>query len=124
MSTRTDSEMINLDIRCAELGQRLSSQAKSEKIFREALSVLDEQGLYAMLLYLRARHEDTGHEFSKLCANFLNEIILKKKDETKEPLEVAKNIAKDLHSLFLARELLHRALAYAWYYFKAKKDQR
>ncbi|MGC8876855.1 hypothetical protein [Thermus sp.] len=110
----------NLEIRCAELGRKLSERVKDEKVFNEALSILEEQGPYAMFLYLKARHKEEAGPISEKSLDFLSSIFgLSKKGDI---LEAIKELATDLDRLLFARDLLRTALSYARYHLKAGKD--
>jgi hypothetical protein len=114
----------NLEVRCAELGEELAKiDGVSEKVLNEALPVLEEQGVYAAFLYLKARYndvagKDVAGKFLGVCQEFLGEVFsLGQRD----PLEVAKALARDLDNLLFARELLRTAFVYARYHVKVKE---
>jgi hypothetical protein len=109
----------NLEVRCAELGEELAKIDKvSEKVLNEALAVLEEQGVYAAFLYLKARYNDVAGKFLSVCQEFLGEVFSL---EGGDPLEVAKALARDLDNLLFARELLRTAFVYARYHVKVKE---
>jgi len=89
-----------------------------EKVLNEALAVLEEQGLYAMFLYIQARHREIAGPFKSQCVNLLRDIF----GDTlpREALEAAKQLADDLDNLLFARDLLRNALSDARYHLKAK----
>jgi hypothetical protein len=119
----------NLEVRCAELGEKLAKiDGVSEKVLNEALAVLEEQGVYAAFLYLKARYNVVAGKFLGLCQEFLGEVFsLEQGDplevalEQGDPLEVAKALARDLDNLLFARELLRTAFVYARYHVKVKE---
>jgi len=111
----------NLEVRCAELGEKLAKiDGVSEKVLNEALAVLEEQGVYAAFLYLKARYNDNNvaKKFLGVCQEFLGEVFSLKQGD---PLEVAKALARDLDNLLFARELLRTAFVYARYHVKVKE---
>lgn len=120
MTSQTDLGK-NLDIRCAELGRELAKLEKmDEKVLNDALAVLEEQGVYAMFLYIQARHGEVAHEFDKHCFEFLREVFGDKVPAKADALGAVKRLANDLDDLLFARDLLRNALSYARYHLKAK----
>jgi hypothetical protein len=117
--------MENLDLACAGLGSELAGIRNVEqKLLNNALSVLEEQGVYAFFLYLRARGSDPGGEISAKCHVFLKERPATKPLLTgnqKDALDhIRKDLADDLDGLLLARDFLRQALIYARYHAKAR----
>jgi DNA-binding GntR family transcriptional regulator len=109
----------NLEVRCAELGEKLAKiDGVSERVLNEALAVLEEQGVYAAFLYLKARYNHVAEKFLGVCQEFLGEVFSL---EQGDPLEVAKALARDLDDLLFARELLRTAFVYARYHVKVKE---
>ncbi len=117
----------NLDIHCAELGRELAQiPGIEEKTLNVALAVLEEQGPYAMFLYIKAREKekkDVADQFTAKCAKFLQDVFPKFKD-SQDIFESLKSLAEDLDDLLFARELLRNALAYARYHLKAREGAR
>ena len=113
----------NLDILCAENGRSLARIDKmEERIINAALAVLEEQGPYAMLLYLKARHGKTFSEAEKVFKALLKGAF--QHNEVNDPSDVftmIKNLAQNLDDLLFARDLLLSALIYARYHLKAQK---
>ncbi|CAM3396652.1 hypothetical protein [Rhodothermus bifroesti] len=111
----------NLDIRCAEVGRQLAAiQNIEEKVLNEALSVLEEQGPYAMFLYVKARHDKVANDFQKHCVALLKQVYDDRTPANGDALEVVKQLAENLDDLLFARDLLRNALGYARYHLKAK----
>jgi hypothetical protein len=121
-----EAQVKNLDIRCAELGRQLAEirddrdKQIEEKVFNEALAVLEEQGPYAMFLYLQARHNKVANPISEKSLNFLKNIFSDQLGEANNILDAVKRLAEDLDNLLFARDLLRMALSYARYHLKAK----
>jgi len=117
------SETRNLDICCAELGYQLANiKGMEEKVINAALTVLEEQGPYAMFLYLKARHSEVARSIEEKAMNFLRDIFPDQVGNSKDALDAVKNLAKDLDTLLFARDLLRTALSYARYHLKAKGE--
>jgi len=118
--------MTNLEIQCAELGRKLAdirddkNKPIEEKVFSAALTVLEEQGPYAMFLYLQARHSNVANAISQQSLNFLKEVFGERFDGASNILEAVKKLAKNLDDLLFARDLLRTALSYARYHLKAR----
>ncbi|MHA2611297.1 MAG: hypothetical protein V2G33_02805 [bacterium JZ-2024 1] len=109
----------NLDVTCAEVGRKLASVPDmEERIINAALAVLEEQGIYAMFLYILARHERIAGQFTNHCAGLLKKVFGEELPE--DALEAAKQLADNVDNLLFARELLRNALSYARYHLKAK----
>jgi hypothetical protein len=118
--------ILNLDAACAKLGAKLAASGNkdTENSITKALGVLEEQGVYAMFLYLHAREKNWGQATSKELAAFLRQhpsaqCALLGANTNNEPFDALQQLATDLDNLLLARDLLHRALVYARYHAKA-----
>jgi hypothetical protein len=115
--------MENLDLKCAELGRTLAElkvgrEPIEEKVFTNALAVLEEQGPYACFLFLEAREGEAGQKITQHMADFLGSILDTKANNN--PLDFLRIIASDLDRLLFARDLLRQALVYARYHAKAR----
>ncbi len=114
----------NLDAACAKLGAKLAASGNkdTENSITKALGVLEEQGVYALFLYLHAREKQWGQTTSNELATFLRpnpshqNALLGTNNDLFAALQ---QLAGDLDKLLFARELLHRALVYARYHAKA-----
>jgi len=116
----------NLDIQCAKLGHTLvydKNEKKvpgmDEKVLNSALAVLEEQGPYAMFLYLKARHSDVAGDISSKALGFLRGIFRNQLNGENDILNAIKNLSENLDDLLFARDLLRTALSYARYHLKA-----
>ncbi len=118
----SEHPMTNLDIQCAELGRQIADiSGMEEKILNAALTVLEEQGPYAMFLYLQARHSNVAGRINSASLQFLQTVF----DNTLNGvnggvLEAIRRLADDLDDLLFARDLLRTALSYARYHLKAQ----
>jgi hypothetical protein len=115
--------MQNLDIECAKLGRELAQLDQvDDKMLTNALSVLEEQGVYACFLFLNAQAKDAGRSVSSKLAGFLQ-----KTPEGSPLLEngdlftALQTLAGDLDKLLFARDLLRQALVYGRYHAKARE---
>jgi len=135
--------MLNLDYKCVECAQEIvnsidKSDSKKmkelENNLRKALGVLQEDGVYAMFLWLeknasRVReklveffNKEDENTHVKLSNYFLgeNKSFSPNFDEfCKDLREVAENLDK----LLFMKKLLERTLTYALYHVKAKRDK-
>lgn len=115
----------NLDAACATLGHELGTSGQkpkdTENSLTKALGVLEEQGVYAMFLYLHAREKEFGKSTSKKLMEFLRQNVPGNwsADKDNEPFGDLQDLAKNLDNLLFARDLLHQALVYARYHAKA-----
>lgn len=129
--------MLNLDYECMKYAQKIiNSIDKSdnkkvkelENNLRKALGVLQEDGIYAMFLWL----EKNASNIRKELIKFLNEeddethiklsrYFLKDKDFSQEADKFYKNlyeVAKDIDKLLFMKKLLERTLTYALHHAK------
>lgn len=112
--------MTQLDLECAKAGERLARiDGVDEKLLNSALAVLQEQGLYACFLYLRAQGKEHGTKVSQKLYDFLKDTVGLESDSDDVLKQVGK-LSKDLDQLLFARELLLRVLMYARYHHKLK----
>lgn len=115
------TQMTNLDIQCADLGRKLANIPNmEERIINAALTVLEEQGPYAMFLYLRGRHGNVSKHVEKHSLDLLHEVFGDRSGNSNDVLNVITNLAQNLDDLLFARDLLRTALSYARYHLKAK----
>ena len=109
----------NLDILCAEKGRELAHiNGMEEKVLNEALAVLEEQGPYAMFLYIRARYKKVENAFTQTGCELLRRVF-PQKSLPDDIFDAIKSLAKNLDDLLFARDLLRNTLAYARYHVKA-----
>ena len=120
--------MLNLDYRCMEYGQKISkiSDSNLENNLRKALGVLQEDGVYAMFLWLEEK--DKSKTIRKELTELINEGEIKKYflndsegfniEDFDKFCEKLREIAKDIDKLFFMKKLLARTLTYALYHAK------
>lgn len=111
--------MKNLDLECAGLAEELAQDANKdrEKLLTDSLGVLQEQGLYAFFLFLKANKR--GKDVSDACHTFLRDHGLLK-GGSNDLFPALKSLADRLDDLLLARDLLIQALVYARYHVRAR----
>jgi len=112
--------MTNLDYICAKIGQNLIVKA-DENIFRKALGILQEDGVYAMFLWL----EKEDSKIRKKLNNLLNEneITSKLLSDSKSFPDDFQEVAKDIDKLLFLKKILERTLTYALYHAKIKEEE-
>jgi len=126
--------MLNLDYECMKYGQKIiNSIDKSdnkkvkelENNLRKALGVLQEDGVYAMFLWLESKNE--GKNIRKILIRLLNESDIRKHlltnssnfpEDFSEFCEKLREIARDIDKLLFMKKLLERTLIYALYHAK------
>jgi hypothetical protein len=111
----------NLDIACAKLGKTIaeSPSKELEKLVTSALAVLEEQGVYALFLFLKTRGgngaENVKQEiFFKFLKNTPRQAPLLSDDPC--VFTSLQQMVKNLDKLLLARDLVRQTLVYARYH--------
>jgi hypothetical protein len=117
----------NLDLSCAKAAKDITGYPSKEleNIITAALGVLEEQGLYAFFLYLKARGGKEGGSVSQKLQEFLKETPQQSTILTGngDIFTLLQNVATDLDKLLLARDLVRQTLVYARYHAKLKEDK-
>lgn len=113
--------MTNLGVKCAETGSKLAQiKELDERLLNNALGVLQEQGLYACFLYLRAQGKRPATELSNELFEFSTISPLNLTASDSQVLNGIARLSENLDNLLFARELLFEVLTYARYHVKAK----
>ncbi len=137
---------LNLDRIAACVSQQIAgnTQAKElENMATKALGVLQEQGVYAMILFLYSKRENVAYELIKWLDGI--RAYVESLDETdssndntnscpveptenvsherEEILQTFANLSSDLNTLLLVRDLFEQLLIYARYHAKAKAQE-
>ena len=125
--------MLNLDYECMKYAQEIiNSIDKSdnkkvkelENNLRKALGVLQEDGVYAMFLWLENKE---GKNIRKIFIRLLNESNIRKHlltnssnfpEDFSKFCEKLREIARDIDKLLFVKKLLERTLIYALYHAK------
>lgn len=111
-----------LDMKCAEYGYEIAGKVKDKAKIIKALGVLQEDGVYALFLYLKAKE---GQDFIDTSFALLkDDAVLKNPIKETDPLEgVRERFKGSLDDLLLAKMLLERTLVYARYHAEAEGDK-
>ena len=110
----------NLDLACARTGQAIAEKPSKEleNLVTTALAVLEEQGVYALFLFLKTRGGKAAPTIEQKVREFL------KTTPQRAPLlsgdgdvfALLQSMSEDLDKLLLARDLLRQTLVYARYH--------
>ena len=110
----------NLDLACARTGQAIAEKPSKEleKLVTSALAVLEEQGVYALFLFLKTRGGKAAPTIEQKVREFLKTTpqqapLLSDDGDVFASLQ---SMSEDLDKLLLARDLLRQALVYARYH--------
>lgn len=110
----------NLDYLCAKHGQDIKGE---ETLIQKALGVLQEDGLFAFVVFMESKKESKDKERTdrilEKTAELLNEVGLTNGAKEENIRGKMLEITKDIDSMFLAKNLIERALIYARYHAKA-----
>lgn len=134
-------EILNMDQLAAEYSQEMVSETPKEKkaakaltnLVTKTLGVLQEQGVYAMMLFLFSRTSDE-REIARLIRKELIEMVQQlpafsevdtpDPDKDKETLKFySGKVMDDLDTLFLVRDLYEQTLTYARFGAKAAEKE-
>lgn len=119
----------NLDLACAKVGKAIAKNPPKdlENLITSALAVLEEQGVYALFLYLKAQGNETGHTVSVELYNFLKNIPQKSSLLSKinnDIFAALQELGENLDNLLLARDLVRQSLVYARYHAKLREKEK
>lgn len=128
----------NLDYQAAKLSQQIIDEtikenlidsSSVENLVTKTLGVLQENGVYACVLYLQSRSDRDKKISNSVMKNLfemteLIEIKSSAAPSTDKLDFVSKNICRDLDTLFFTKQLWEQILLYARYGAKAAKDGR
>jgi len=126
--------MLNLDYECMKYAQNImnsidkSDDKKGKELennLKKALGVLQEDGVYAMFLWLEGK--DGGKNIREILIRLLNESEIRKHlldNSSNFPENFSKfceklgEVAQDIDKLLFVKKLLERTLIYALYHAK------
>ena len=110
----------NLDLACAKVGKTIAERPSKEleNLVTSALAVLEEQGIYALFLFLKTRGGSGAENVNQKIYEFL------KVTPQQAPLlsgdadvfTSLQQMATDLDKLLLSRDLVRQTLVYARYH--------
>ena len=125
-------DMENLDYLCMKYGQTIPENKESETLITKILGVLQENGPYAMFLFLEEKkNKDSTKSVANKChqaiVNLINEDEIKnffasvpsKNPSLKDMSDWLIEVSKDIDMLFFLKKILEQTLLYARYYSKA-----
>ena len=120
----------NLDLACAKVGKsiadRPSKDLNLENLITSALAVLEEQGIYALFLYLdKGVSGNEKKKFAKSVKHRLYKFLQQTPRQTpvlsmgdNDIFTALQRLGENLDNLLLARDLLRQTLVYARYHAK------
>lgn len=109
----------NLDYLCAKYGQDIPKSKEDENIIQKSLGVLQEDGLFAFILFLESKNNDVNKRIKNKTAQLLHEVGLINDANDTNMREKILEITKNIDDMFLAKDLIERTLIYARYHAKA-----
>lgn len=117
----------NLDQKAAQYAQSIVADGKTdfENLITKTLGVLQEQGVYAMMLFLFSRTSNEKGLAEKTRPHLyalLKELPAFKQSEINDPNALrffSDNVCSDLDTLLLVKDLYEQTLIYARYGAKA-----
>lgn len=122
---------MNLDLEAARAAQEIISEKKQsakdmENLITKTLGVLQENGVYACMLFLYSRNSDEISKNVRQKLLQMTELLDKKpvkQDKSEDVLKfLIENICNDIDTLLLTKQLWEQTLIYARYGAKARTD--
>ena len=116
----------NLDFICADYGRRIGDdESVEESLLNKTIGVLQENGLYALMLYLSSRGStevDGGKHITKNQIDLLYDTRLGIcTDRRQDQFATAQQLAQNLDRLLFAKSLCEQTLIYGRYHAKARE---
>ncbi|MBC7358354.1 hypothetical protein SAMN02745206_01407 [Desulfacinum infernum DSM 9756] len=117
----------NLDLACARVGKTIAERPSKEleNLITSALTVLEEQGIYALFLFLKTRGgSGEGEKVTKKIYKFLQQTPQQAPllPDNADVFTSLQRMAKDLDKLLLARDLVRQTLVYARYHARVPQN--
>jgi hypothetical protein len=119
----------NLDLACAKTAQEIALDITKDgkqlhRLLTQALGVLEEQGLYALFLFLKTK-DKLGVSVADRLEKFLHQTPRQEPlfSESENCFAQIQRLAEDLDRLLLARDLLRQVLLYASYHSRVGEDR-
>jgi len=110
----------NLDLACAKVGKTIAERPSKEleNLVTSALAVLEEQGIYALFLFLKTRGGSGAENVNQKIYEFLKVTPQQAPllSDNADVFTSLQQMAKDLDKLLLARDLIRQTLVYARYH--------
>lgn len=119
-----------LDQECAKYGYEIAVQIeKNDNLINKALGVLQEQGVYAYFLFLKASSDEAKSKkiiintsWKLLSSGIIESMKSENWDDHNWHEIIREKLLGNLDDLFLAYRLLEQTLIYARYHAKALKE--
>ena len=110
----------NLDLACAKVGKTIAERPSKEieNLVTSALAVLEEQGIYALFLFLKTRGGSGAENVNQKIYEFLK-VTPQQAPLLSDNADVFTSLQKmdnDLDKLLLVRDLVRQTLVYARYH--------
>ena len=118
----------NLDLACAKVGKTIADRPSKEleNLITSALAVLEEQGIYALFLYLKAQgnNKNIGETVSNKLYDFLKKTPQQSHllEDGSDILSALQKLGENLDKLLMARELVRQSLVYARYHARLREE--
>jgi len=110
----------NMDLACAKVGKTIAERPSKEleNLVTSALAILEEQGIYAMFLFLKTRGGSGAENVNQKIYEFLKVTPQQAPllSDNADVFTSFQQMAKDLDKLLLARDLVRQTLVYARYH--------
>jgi len=127
----------NLDLVCAKAGKEMAEKPSKElkNLITDSLAVVEEQGVYALFLFLQSQSgakKKKGEELSKNFFHFLKKVPAQSplisasggsQNGKMDVLQALEPLAEDLDKLLLAQNLLRQTLVYARYHALMRDEE-
>jgi len=101
-----------------------AKRSDTENWITKSLGVLQEQGVYAFFLYLKAQNKHVTEALSEHAASLLGQQGINILGSGDILDEIRGGLAKDIDKLLLGHSVLTQALIYARYHAKALPDSK
>lgn len=119
----------NLDFICAEYGRRIGDDTTMEprlleRLLNKAIGVLQENGVYALMLYLSSRGS-TEQQAARKIKTALRELWYDQRlmiclPSEQDEFDTVQQLAQNLDKLLLVKNLCEQTLIYGRYHAKAR----
>lgn len=115
----------NLDYICAKYGQDIPQDKSKdlETTIQKSLGVLQEDGLFAFVLYLESKNSAVNKRIKNKTAKLLYEVGLTDDSNDRNMRKKILEITKSIDDMFLAKDIIEKTLVYARYRAKALKNE-
>jgi hypothetical protein len=115
----------NLDFVCADYGHRIGQNVEvKEALLNKAIGVLQENGVYALMLYLSSRSsKDEKAGAVHICRNLMDLLYDPRlsicNGEREDQFATTQQLAHNLDKLLFVKNLCEQTLIYGRYHRKA-----